>query len=278
MAWGKINLTAGGGTTYNYKITAYASSGDIPSSDTANAIAVVTSTAIPAIDSGGIIFKNGSTAPTVRTNGSALQTGDIWFSGGAQSSINFVGVNGIILNGNSCYQYTGSAWVVREAYIRISGAWVLWQFSLYRYGNEQTPITGGWQARGQLLEGGVARLPTLTKAADRLSITHSAAGNNYAGVVEVANNIDVTFAKKLKIELAHLVGGHAMYLAVTSRSAADYYTNAAVAYKSGSALTRQVIELNVEALSGVYNIAGGIKLVGSYGTSDTLEIYDVHLD
>ena len=275
---GYVTALGGGGVAYNFTIAGYATVGAIPASANENDIAIVTPNAIPQADSGGIIFMAGITPPTTRLDGTPIQANDVRIATGIQTNVPLAISSAISVAPQYCEQYTGSAWVQREAYVRKSGAWVRMRLSLYKEGNEQNSVTGGWSARAQVIEGGVARLPGFTKGADRLTIMHTASGANYSGVVEVANNIDVTAAKKLKLELTHTGGGHTMYIIVTNRSATDYYSGAAAVYKTTLALTKQTIELDVTALTGTYNIAVGLRLYGPYGTVATTEVFNYYLE
>jgi len=180
MSQGMI-LRRGGGTSYLFTATAYATAGAIPASGNENDIAIVTSTAIPAIDSGGIIFSN--TQPTLRTNGNALQVGDIWFLTGVNSNFPFVAVNGIYTNARAAYQYNGSSWVSVEAYIYYSSAWMDFYLYLYNYGDEYSDVTGG-----------ISVLDNAVKGADYLNVySYGSSGSiTSLGLAYTANKIDVT--------------------------------------------------------------------------------------
>lgn len=277
-SYGRVFRRGGGSAAYKFTIAGYAAYADFPISGAENDIAVITPALIPPVDSGGVIFSAGLTDPVTRLDGTAIQANDVRIATGVQSNLPLAVTPAISIAPQYCMQHTGSAWVQREAYVRKSGVWERMRLSLYKEGNEQTSVTGGWRARAQVIEGGVARLPGFTKGATNLTLTHTASGANYSGVGEVANNIDVTAAKKLKVELTHTGGGHTLYIIVTNRSATDYYSGAAAVYKTTTALTKQTIELDVTALTGTYNIAVGLRLYGSYGTVATIEVFNYYLE
>ena len=275
MAWGRINISAAGGTSYNYKITAYATEGSIPASgNIANDIAVVTSTAIPAIDSGGIIWS--ATQPTVRSNGHTLVTGDIWIINSYASNAPFVAVNGIYVYGVGCFQYNGSTWGERVAKIYYGGAWVSMYLYLYYLTNQCTSVTGGWQARAWSSDSSTPGfLPTITYGADYVNIAFTSQ-NQKSGVYEIINDVDLTNFSSLVFD------GYGDYnsgykfpeIAVVARGSTYYSVNAdAKSYITN--LGRGTTTLNISALNGNYDVCAAVH---TYTTQTTfLRMYSIRL-
>ena len=91
-----------------------------PSSPTTNTIWINTSTAIGE-------WMIAKTAPSARRDGSALQTGDIWFvldDFSRSVSLHLLKSNRTYVNIHTAHQWNGSSWVTKEASIYQSSKWV----------------------------------------------------------------------------------------------------------------------------------------------------------
>ena len=65
-----------------------------------------------------------ATAPTVRSDGTALSGGEVWFrTGESSSSFNAIKENGIWVYPNACKQYISGAWVGKNVERYKDGAW-----------------------------------------------------------------------------------------------------------------------------------------------------------
>lgn len=262
MAWGKINLTTSGGTTYNYKITAYESSGDIPSSDTANAIAVVTSTAIPAIDSGGIIWK--ATQPTVRTNGSPLVTGDVWIIESYTSNVPFVAVNGIYVYAIGCFQWDGSAWIERVAKCYNGSAWVYIYLHLYYLTNQCASVTGGWQARAwAAFSSTTALAPNITVGSDNVLIYYSS-NTNKGGVYEILSDVDLTPFSTLRFDGYSNVNANNFVRLVVVQRTSTYWVTSALSNTS-IPTTRGYLDVDISGINSSCDVLIGVYVTGTAG-------------
>ncbi len=109
---------AGGGAKLNVK--AYAAVGNLPASDMEGAIAMITSTAI------GDVYASAD-APV------SPASGDVWAWLGGESLAPVVLGDEITLHPRAVYQWSGSAWVLRESYVYTGSAWV--EVTLYVYDN-----------------------------------------------------------------------------------------------------------------------------------------------
>lgn len=254
--WGNGNL--GGGVRYGTTVKAYATEGAIPASGATNDIAVVTATAVPTLSSGGIIFAPISQIPSVRTNGSALQTGDLWFATGNESNFPFVIVSGVKLYGVACFQWSGSAWVERVAKIWQGSAWVYWSLYLYRYGEEYTDLTGGWDG-----------LTSVSKNADNLLFTCNSSLN---GAFITHNKIDLTPYSTLKVlskRYTGLANGAGAYISNLKSSLAEILSSSVASVSlTNDATNPQWTSLDVSALNGQYYVA-----LGAFYVSETRGAY-----
>ncbi len=242
---GYAAFLGGGGTDYLYSVKAYALESSIPASGLSNDIAVVTSTAIPSIDSGGVIFAPITQTPTARTNGGALQTGDLWFATGNESNFPFAAIAGVKLYGVACFQWTGSAWVDRVAKIWYGGAWVYWSLYLYRYGNKYTDLTGGWD---------------MFSSADQLSDSLYISCNSTINGAQVTHNkIDLTPYSTLKVLSkrypAFANGGGALITNYNDSIANIISGSVAAVSLTNDAVNPQWTSLDISALNGQYYIS-----------------------
>ena len=72
--------------------------------------------------------------------------GMVWFISHTSSSVEFNALkkNFLQVYPNACYQWSGSAWVYKDAKTYKNGAWVDWFQYLYDSGNDFSDITGGY--------------------------------------------------------------------------------------------------------------------------------------
>ena len=74
--------------------------------------------------------------------------GMVWFSTGTESAVAFNALkeNSVMVYPLSAKQYVAGAWVGKTAESYLDGEWVEWidEDLLYRYGDENVSVTGGW--------------------------------------------------------------------------------------------------------------------------------------
>lgn len=87
-----------------------------------------------------------TTQPTKRANGTAFQTGDVWFetSKAGSISVNALKKNGIILIPVKCMQYNGSSLVQRPFQVYQNNAWKEPASSIIFNANSKIDETGGF--------------------------------------------------------------------------------------------------------------------------------------
>lgn len=263
------DMGGGGGSSYLYKVTAYSSEGSIPASGAANDIAVVTSMAIPAIDSGGIIWS--ATQPTVRTNGNALVAGDIWVIDSYTSNVPFVAVNGIYVYAVGCFQWDGSAWRERVAKVYYGEAWVAMYLYLYYLTNQCSSVTGGWASRAWAAQSTATGMsPTVTITAESVTVSLSSQ-NGKSAVYEILNDIDLTSFSTLKFDGYGNDNGTTQFarLYVVPR-ASTYFRTSSVASVIPSTAGRAIVSLDISPLNAAYDICIGVWTSGITSPSCTM--------
>lgn len=215
------------------------------------------------------IWVNTSTASSGWTFSSAEpsspSSGHVWFMTGADSLVAFSPADGIWLYPVQCQQYIGGAWVSKVAKSYLGGAWCdWWSGQLYDAGNEWTSVTGGWQTRGlKGTDSGLATAPTVVKGETSMTVSLAKQGSsNAAGVLEVANDIDLTDYSTVSFDLSGMTIGSNNYmeLLVFDRSITVVKSNrsniaAYTSLKTSTSPPDGVYSVDVSGLSGSYDIA-----------------------
>lgn len=155
--------------------------------------------------------------------------------------------NGITINPISAKQYVGGAWVNKAAKSYQGGEWVDWITWLYKFGDECTDITGGWESvalkyhtyakelKVESISGGVKLTQTvggyggIYKTINKISLTNATAVHFTGSMKKVSAN-DVGFA--IKPELGENIKGNAAVYFVTPTGTKDY-NNEVIADVSG---------------------------------------------
>ena len=192
--------------------------------------------------------------------------GMVWFFTGTTSptAFNALKKNGIMVYPLSAKQYVSGAWMDKTVESYQGGAWVdrLPEGTLYLDGNENTDITGGWQARALAYNYGVNGVkPTLKKNASTMTATIPTGTTYRSGIVEINNNIDLTKYSKLYIDWegsnTDSDNDYALELAVGNRNE-TYIDDAKAAYVNlmslGSSESRQISELSITKISGYRSV------------------------
>ena len=114
-----------GGAGLNFKIVGGTTQ---PASPKENTIWVNTDIAIG-------YWQFASTQPETRTDGTALQNGDLWIAtaNSGTAKLNALKKNGIVLFVGICKQWNGSVWETKNAYIYQNSMWQT--FTMYLYNN-----------------------------------------------------------------------------------------------------------------------------------------------
>lgn len=242
---------AGGGTSLNFAVAAYASAEALPDTAKKNTIGVITDVAIA-----GYVFSATEPADPV--------AGMVWFKTGNSSPVAFNALkkNGIQVCPLSAAQYIDGAWVSVTAKSYQSGAWVDWVTFLFNEGDTCDDITGGWSNSGYTYTGTVSGASTsYTKVAPTVgnTIKVSVGAELKVAIAGTANKIDLTDAKTVAVDVESVVG-QAFVIVTTSKTLESNYAVRKALTASSAGTT---VNLDVSSLSGSYYIA-----VFTYGSTN----------
>ena len=194
------------------------------------------------------------------------QVGLLWIKTAAFSSAPFNALkkNSLIVYPLSARLYTGGAWKKVTAKSWQNGAWVEWipENALYYHGDECTPVSGGWQARGWKNESIYDKvIPVIVNRDDHMEITVPS-GNVVSGAVEIKKDQDFTNISGIAIDFEVELHDYLLFLMVIDRNAA--YMNAAVRSVNivgdrinNGTFTRRTATLDTAGLTGMYSVAIG---------------------
>ena len=238
-----INFKAGG-AGLNFKIVGGT---EQPTSPKENTIWVNTDTAI-----GEYHFS--ATEPTTRSDGTALQNGDLWIKVGILSTakINVLKKNAVYVYPLLAKQYIDGVWLSKIATSYQNGEWVDWLMYLYRYGDSFEEITGGWYSeKGKGLTSGNAGIPReISITTNTNNVVFSCADGWYAvGRVWLLRKIDLTDINTITA-IGTNTNKNVIELVVWS-SIGDYIQDSKVASAS---LSNEETVLSVESLKGEYYV------------------------
>lgn len=166
---------------------------------------------------------------------------------------------------------------------------------LYKYGDEFTAITGGWQAVAWPFASDYTSISTqlleLTKNADNMVFHRANDSDNYSGVLDIVNDIDLTNINTISLLCDYawtrtsVQYGYIRLILFAIPRSTSYWENAPaqttiVSSTDSSALSGEAsgvtATLDVSSLSGAYDICIGI--VSAHGTPTmTATIYEVKL-
>jgi len=144
MSQGMILRRGGGGSDYNFNVTAYAAFGSLPASASENSIAVITSTAITD-------WQLTHDIPTTRSDGTSLSGGEVFIITNTNSvrSFNAISSNSLMVYPTmQAQQYVSSVWTDVDVYIYQSGSWLSLNLVMYD-GGDVSSVTGGWTSGDQ---------------------------------------------------------------------------------------------------------------------------------
>ena len=214
------------------------------------------------------------------------QEGLLWIRTDVFSSAPFNALkkNTLIVYPLSARLYTGGAWKNVAAKNWRSGTWVSWipENALYYHGDECTPVSGGWQARGWKNESNYEGvIPIIINRDDHMEITVPS-GNVVSGAVEIKTDRDFTNISGITIDFEAEIHDYFPLLMVIDRNAA--YLESAVRSVNivgdrvnAGIFTRRTVTLDTTGLTGMYDLA--IGFVDSWGGTLTegvhMKVYSV---
>lgn len=117
--------------------------------------------------------------------------GMVWIHDGSNNGINILRKNAVEIFPDKCWQYVNGVWAMQSAYIYlVSVGWrELFDGIIYRNGTEFLPLA----SRGLLgTINSHATAPNVTKHSDSIKITIPYYNTGNGGVLEIAQDIDVT--------------------------------------------------------------------------------------
>ena len=126
----------GSGASLNFEVVGGTTA---PSNPKENTIWVNTETAIGE-------WQFSATEPTIKADGTALQAGDVWIKTGEAGTVklNALKKNSIIIYPQSCKQWNGSEWVIKESKSYSGGEWKSFKVWFLNGADKYTDVTGGW--------------------------------------------------------------------------------------------------------------------------------------
>lgn len=162
-----------------------------------------------------------------------------------------------------CSVWSGSAWDNVDAWVYTGGKWV--QFSstvvyLYNKGDLCTDITGGWKAAAWPLNSGEhGRAPTVDYKDTYVNVSINGGGNNYCGIFEPINKIDLTGVKTILFKLNSVSSTSTQYTLVT----VGVFKRGQPYFEQLSGATLGLNTTDVSAAVDVSNLSG-LQNVGVY--------------
>ena len=220
MAKGFKHGGSGGANPLNFTVKAYPSEVELNTATAAkNTIGVVTNNPIT-----GWHF-------TIEQPEN-MKDGEVWFGTGKFSAVEFNALkkNNVTVYPISAKQMVSGTLKDVTAKTYRDAQWVeWWDGYLYKNGNEYNEITGGWQARewGYNTNNPAKSAPVITKDTNSITVTFSA--KNTCGVMETANDIDLSGKSVLKVNITELntTGSNVgLRFAVVPRNATYWGTSA----------------------------------------------------
>nr|DAP58886.1 MAG TPA: hypothetical protein [Caudoviricetes sp.] len=188
-------------------------------------------------------------------------------SNGVSLPVDKKGTLAITLAG--CAVWSGSTWDNVDAWVYTGGKWV--QFSstivyLYNKGDLCTDITGGWKATAWPFNSGeYGRAPTVDYKDTYVNLSINGGGNNYSGVFEPINKIDLTGVKTILFKLNSVSSTSTQYTLVSTgvfnRGESNYTGITTVLPKLNT--TDVSAAVDVSNLSGLQNVGVYLRAFGT---------------
>lgn len=250
---GACFLYGNGGSIDNLKFCVYSAT-SLPSSGKENDVCIITSTPIPCWEVGAVDNPTWS-----------MDDGFVYLTCDSSdaSQPNLLRKNALYLKLMRCWQYGKGTWSTKDAYQYRNGAWV--QFSstivyLYNKGDLCTDITGGWKATAwPFASNEYGRAPTVDYKDTYVNLSINGGGNNYCGVFEPINKIDLTGVKTILFKLNSVSSTSTQYTLVT----VGVFKRGQPHYEQ---LSRYAPELNTTDVSAAVDVSNlsGLQNVGVY--------------
>ena len=179
---------------------------------------------------------------------------------------------------NAAYQYSSGDWTACEAMSYLSGAWTPWHYVLYKNGDENIGLTGGWAASTRAESSDSAAYtdtPILTRNASNLVMTPSGSQNYGRVAMQIVTPVDLTAMRSLTMQYdmsGSSYNDSASILSVISPSTQYWGAGSAAASAAlGSEGTNKSLTIDVSALTGSYLVVIGVRLTGATNVSVTLK-------
>lgn len=192
--------------------------------------------------------------PTTRADGTALQAGDVWIEHGGTSEleINALKKNGIYIRMLAVAQWSGSAWVRKEAQLYKNGSWSAFVWKLYDNGDEVEVTTGGWS-----LVSNYNSEYTESRTNEYIYLYTSSVSNHKQGFFCTENTIDLTNFNTITAVHTYKQNSYGLFKPIavhTDRDAPskndDFVAYTGFSYKYDYEGTKETFTLDVSALSG----------------------------
>lgn len=212
-----------------------------------------------------------ASVPTVRSDGSALSGGEVYFkcATNATAPVNLLKKYGAWEYPKSCYQYVSGAWADKTAKTYQGGAWVDWITYLYNEGNEFTARTGGWDLLRIIT-------PAVTKTtfSDHINITTAQSGANAPWFVFGCNNdIDVTDFNTLTVTTSGTMSDLNIGLINNARSGA--YPSFLAFTALSNATSPTAFTVDISSITGTHSV--GISSTGNVSARN-FDMWSCRLD
>lgn len=214
------------------KVTAYSAAGSLPASAKAGDIGIITSTAI------GTVY---ATADAV----SSPAAGDIRVLTGAASRAPITLKGNIMVYPRAIYQYSGSAWVIKESYVYSGSAWVEVTIAIYDYGSE---LLSAMTARS--FGGNRYSSVVYTEGSGNVYVYRTDSGDWGYRCWSSDIAIDLTGISTIRLTYTKTSSDFAMTLYISSINT-SYLATASASAGTGTVATKS---LDVSAYSGLYYI------------------------
>lgn len=262
---------AGGGTSLNFAVAAYASAEALPDTAKENTIGVITDVAIA-----GYVFS--ATEPVEPV------AGMVWFELGTKSEVAFSVTEKIIamVYPVSCKQYVNGAWANTEAWSFVNTSWV--QFSLtilylYDNGDECADVSGGW-ALSTGDASSTSHGESVSKTSTYLQFTSEYVKNtNYAyGFLRAKTAIDLTDVNEVTLvcPYASINSDVPVRFGVAKSDSIKAYNNFTVSKALSAVSSVKEFTIDVSSLTGSYYIGIAAAAGSTDGSKSTVRISEVY--
>ena len=249
---------------------------------------VVGGTAQPASPKENIIWINTDVAcgeyqfttaePTTKANGAALEIGDIWIKTHSYSdkTFNALKKNNVEISPINAYQWDGTAWKNKTAYIYISGAWVSLTMQFVTNGQRVTEfetLPNYWTT-----DISFKLAPTVTQYADNFQLYSKAAtSGTRGGTVFLRTAVDFSKISTIEVTFSATSGDSDASLRldlVCTTNKEHGYTPVATLnlYKSKTSIDENTAALDVSSITDMGYI--GIAVGSCNTTNITMKITD----